>query len=211
MKSPTNAYKSLQVSLRGVRRIIARTPLNDCSTDLDHLKIQSYILLAHAAFEQYLEELSMEILNESVARFNEYNSFSQCLISLIIFETVAQFDENTPRKKIRSDVVKDLSKFVNIAKKNHVSQIGKNNGIKTKDQKALLLPIGIDPEDADLVTFSSLDAFGSKRGGIAHKVKITTEETRSSVTTAVNGIFLGLKNFDEIACQTLDNKMRIKL
>lgn len=209
MKTPTPAYKSLKSALANVSAILRRVPLTENSSNLHHLKVQSYIFLAHAALEQYLEDLALSILDASMHAFNTKKQMNACVVSLIVFETVAQFDENTPRKKIRADVVKDLSAFVNIARAHHSSKIAANNGIKLADQKALFLPVGFDPEEIDSVTANALDTFGIKRGGIAHRVKIKTQETKSSALADTQSILLGLKSFDEEACRVVKEKSMV--
>jgi hypothetical protein len=130
-------------------------------------------------------------MKESVADYNISGQINSCIMSLITFETVAQFDEKTPRKQIRADVVKHLNKFVNIASKNHEATIKSNNGIKLKDQNALLLPVGLDPLEVDIATANGLDSFGLKRGSVAHKLKIQTTETKSSVLSESQTLFKG--------------------
>lgn len=208
MKSPTKAYKNLRTSLKGIEKILSRLPEHDCLTDAHHLKVQSYLLLCHAAFEEYIESLAKIILDESVKEFNNKGEINRCIVSLIVFETVAQFDKNTPRKQIRANVVSNLSKFVNVAKNNHVGTINGNNGVKLRDQRAVLLPVGIDPEEADSVTAASLDAFGVKRGGIAHKFKIRTEETRSSAVSTVRALSAGVLGFDSAAVLAVQTRMQ---
>jgi hypothetical protein len=162
-------------------------------------------LLAHAAFEEYLENLSESIVQESVARYNKGRTINECVMGLVVFETIAQFDKNSSRKAIRADVVKKLDQFVNLAKSNHSVQVFNNNGVKGKDQNALFFPLGIDPEEVDAITYAALDAFGAKRGGIAHKFKTQTTDTKSSVLQTTEIIFKGLVSLDQQACAVLAN------
>jgi len=205
MKYPSPAYRKLKKTLTGIRGVLRGVPEAGNNTNLQHLKVQSYILLAHSAIEQYLEELAESTLNDCVEKFNTHKQVNQCIVSLIAFETIAQLDDNDSRKKIQSNVVKQLEAFVNIAKKHHLHAIRSNNGIKHKDQRALLLPVGIDPMDVDAVTAAALDAFGTKRGGVAHQVKIQTSETRSSVLTETRTLLFGLENYDREACRIVSS------
>jgi len=205
MKSPTPEYQKLRRKLKEIRCILHRVPDNLCKNNLHHLKVQSYILLAHAAFEEYLENLSESIVQESVARYNKGRTINECVMGLVVFETIAQFDKNSSRKAIRADVVKKLDQFVNLAKSNHSVQVFNNNGVKGKDQNALFFPLGIDPEEVDAITYAALDAFGAKRGGIAHKFKTQTTDTKSSVLQTTEIIFKGLVSLDQQACAVLAN------
>lgn len=207
MKSPTPEYRGLKKKLREVKCILQRVPGHSCNSNLHHLKVQSYVLLAHAAFEEYLESLSEAIVKVSVDRYNAGRTINECIMGLIVFETIAQFDKQSSRKAIKSEVVKKLDQFVNVARVNHSNHVSNNNGVKGKDQKALFFPLGIDPEDVDAATYAALDAFGTKRGGIAHKFKTQTSDTRSSVLQVTETILNGLLNLDEQACLVLSNHM----
>tara|TARA_R110002072_G_scaffold141463_1_gene286749 strand:+ start:1161 stop:1790 length:630 start_codon:yes stop_codon:yes gene_type:complete len=208
MKSPTEEYQSLKSSLKNTRKILSRVPMHSCDTDPHHLKVRSYIFLTHAAFEQYLEDLAAKMLDTSVELFNKHQKINTCIFSVVVFETIAQFNVDDSRKRIRSDVVKNLSKFVNLANRNHRSVIDSNNGIKKKDQQKLLLPLGLDPEEVDLQTSAHLDAFGVKRGAVAHKAKIVTNDTKSSVLADTKNICDGLKLFDRAACRAVATSMK---
>ena len=59
MKSPTTHYRLLVNSLKKARLIIRGVNKLGCTTDLQHLKLQAYILLCHAALEQYIEDLAL--------------------------------------------------------------------------------------------------------------------------------------------------------
>lgn len=199
MVRPTAHYKKLLLSLREAKRILSHVPSTYCDSTYHHLKVQSYIFLAHAAIEEYIEDIALYVLSESIDKYKHNDHINKCLLSLIIFETVYQFDENTPRKSLKSEVVEKFSTFVHIAKKSHETEIGNNNGIKIDNQKKLLLPIGIDLESVDLNLANSLDAFGAARGGIAHKFKTKTKETKSSVLASTEQISNDLRQLDEAA------------
>lgn len=203
MRSPTPEYKKLKSVLKGTNSLLSRVPATENKTKLHHLKVQSFILLTHAAFEQYLEGVSRLVLEISIEELNKKGIVNPCIFALLVAETTAQLDDKIARKKIRLDASTNTKEFLNQAKKNHESVISSNNGITKKDQEKILTPIGINPESVDIVLSNSLDAFGTKRGGFAHNLKMQTEETKSSVLSEVNVICEGLKSFDEEACRIL--------
>lgn len=207
MKSPTEPYKKLRKALRDLKPLLARMPLHECRTQLHHLKVQSFVVLAHAAFEDYLEDLSRACSDSAIDRINTAGTITRTLVCMIASEVVAQIDEDTPRKKIKADVASDLQQFANCAKVNHVQSIKDNNGIRTANLKHILTPIGVDAEECDLPTANALNAFGVKRGSIAHSFVIQTAETKSSVQGEVETIFKGLLNFDRRACECLAEGM----
>lgn len=86
------------------------------------------------------------------------------------------------------------------------SLVSSNNGIKAKDQKKLMYPIGVDPEVVDIATVNNLDAFGDIRGKIAHRFSaIRSELTRSDVESKVDIILSGIVLFDKAACAALSS------
>ncbi|WP_172332545.1 HEPN domain-containing protein [Mangrovicoccus sp. HB161399] len=196
MALPSEDYRKLRKNIRSYKSVLRGVPDVSNDTVLHHLKVQSYILLTHAAFEEYLEEIAKRLVNESVSNFLTTKKINSCVASLVAFETVAQFSEETSRKSIRKEVVENLNTFVAIAKRNYLRDVKDNHGIKIKDQKKILLSVGIDPEEVDTVTASAMDAFGEKRGGVAHTSRITTSETRSSAVHEVETILSGLRNYD---------------
>ncbi|MEG9862241.1 MAG: HEPN domain-containing protein [Parvularculales bacterium] len=207
MESPTENYKNLKHSLNDTKKILNRVPKDQCVTLLDQLKVKSYVLLAHAAFEQYIEELVRETSHEAHLQLKQKNRICRALLSLISSEATSQVDDKKARRKINASIASNLYKFAEEAKSNLAQDIHENNGVSTNDQEKLLIPIGVDPEQVDLAVYNALHAFGKKRGEIAHKAKMKIEDTRSSVITDTNEILKGLLNFDIAACANLNEGM----
>ncbi len=208
MKSPTEQYKTLKNNLKEVASIMNRVPQHECNTRVHHLKVQSFILLSHAAFEEYLEDLVKTVSCEAIKLYKNDDLITKCLVKMMICETIAQLDDGNSRIKIKAEVAKNFSTFAHLAKVNLDKQILKNHGIRLENQKSLLLSIGVDPMESDSSTASALDGFGVKRGNIAHKVKINTEETRKSILSDINVMRDGLLEFDKSACESLLLKMK---
>lgn len=207
MKSPTEPYKALNASLKNIRKILVRVPDSECVSPLDHLKVQAYVLLAHAAFEQYMEDIVTAVSREAHVQLKKNNRVCRAMLSLVASEAMLQVDDAIARRKIKSSVATDLLGFASSAVSNLTLDIQSNHGVTTADQKKLLLQIGIDPEEVDLTVSAALNAFGTKRGYIAHKVKMKTSETRSSVLSETKQILNGLIAFDTAACQQLQEGM----
>ncbi|WP_334312322.1 HEPN domain-containing protein [Cognatishimia sp. SS12] len=170
---------------------------------MDHLKVQSFVLLSHAAFEQYIEELVSEISKKALSELKNNDEVCRALLCLVASEAMLQVDKEVARRKIRSTAASDLVGFASEAYTNLTRDIKSNHGVTTADQRKLLLQVGIDPEEVDLNVSAALNAFGTKRGNIAHKFKIQTSETRSSVLAETDQIFEGLLNFDKAGCVQL--------
>lgn len=209
MRKPTVHYKSLRKNLRGISGILRGVPDHINQTNMHHLKVQSYLFLCHSAFEVYIENVTKLIIDTSVMNFHRNRKINSCILSLITHETFAQLDEDTPRRSISVNITKNLSSFLEIAKTNHHGIVNSNNGIKLKDQRKLLLPAGLNPEEIDLATANALDAFGTKRGAIAHTFKIQIADTKSSASSEVNNILNGLKSTDDAAVDLLRSHMTV--
>lgn len=207
MQSPTEPYKALKASLKNVRKILARVPESGCDSALDHLKVQSYILLAHAAFEQYIEEIVLLVSREAHSQLKNNDRVCRAMLCIVASEAILQIDDAVARRKIKSSLASDLLSFASSAVSNLTLDINANHGITTADQRKLLLQIGVDPEKVDLTVSAALNAFGTKRGSIAHKVKIQTSETRSSVLSETEQILSGLLKIDSAACSQLSESM----
>ena len=189
-------YRALRHSIDRVKGILARVPHSECLTALHHLKVQSFTLLAHAAFEEYLENIVRAAARDAMRELRKSGRISEVLTSLIATEAMAQVDGARPRRKISGSLAGDVKGFAREAVNSFERDIESNHGIRHENQRTLLLPIGIDPEELDLVAFNALDSFGRRRGAIAHRVMIRTEETRSSATSEVETIVRALRSYD---------------
>ncbi|MCE8536779.1 hypothetical protein KBY27_04855 [Ruegeria pomeroyi] len=203
MNHPTDSYRALRVSLSRVRKLLARVPFDRCVSQLDHLKIQAFILLSHAAFEEYLEELSKSVARAAVNDCRGTGRISKVILALVSQEAILQVKHrDEPRKKVAVDSVADIPRFASVAAANLFRDIEKNHGIKIENQENLLLPIGINPEDFIEVS-AAMDALGSKRGNVAHRSVIRVEDTRSSILHTVDQILRDLRELDKQACRNL--------
>ncbi len=207
MKSPTEPYKELSASLKNIRKILVRVPESECVSPLDHLKVQSYVLLAHAAFEQYIEEIVTMVSRQAHSQLKDDSRVCRAMLSLVASEAMQQVNDDVARRKIKSSVASDLLGFASSAVSNLTRDIQANHGVTTADQRKLLLSIGVDPEGVHLEVSAALNAFGTKRGSIAHKFKVKTSETRSSVLSETKQILAGLIAFDAAACLQLKEGM----
>lgn len=195
-------YDRLVDNLKIARKTTGGVDPLYCRTDLQDLKVQSYILLSHAAIEEDLESIVLETAQIALQNYVSKQIITRALIGLISSGLIARMEEKTLTKKVSEDLFHNIGLFSGIAFGRFKSLVGENNGIKLKDQRKLLLPIGIDPEFEDSVTTAALESFGGKRGAIAHGLKITKKHTLSEIDGDIATIVAGLKNFDQ-ACSTV--------
>ena len=117
----------------------------------------AFILLAHAALESYLEDLSTEACNVLVNRI-ESNSFDE-LTSAFLIRT-AKYED------VKAIETVDVAKA---GRGKHERLVSGNNGIKESDFIKLLSPLGLDLASLTTELPADINLFGSKRGGFAHR------------------------------------------
>lgn len=156
--------------------------------------IRAYLLLVHAELESYFETISRDKAQNALNKWlsnNKYNS--QILLSLSCFV------EQTQRVKQQQTIEDKLRQIVGV----FCETIKNNNGIKEKNIKELLLPIGIKNTDLDNTWLNTLNSFGSKRGEFAHTTAtVSIVPNHNDIKRDVQNILTELKSLDRII-QTL--------
>tara|TARA_B100000678_G_scaffold243730_1_gene215491 strand:+ start:1695 stop:2339 length:645 start_codon:yes stop_codon:yes gene_type:complete len=204
---PTEHYIKLEKHIAHARTIVRGVDLHECKTDLQHLKLQSYILLTHAVIEQYVEDLCLEIAKEARSRFSKKNVITQALVGLIAAQVLSEKSSGRASKKIGSELVRNLDDFSKEAFNKFNEVVKSNHGIKAENLKSLFHPIGIDPIDVDLALVNALESFGTTRGGIAHKFAIKRENTLSDVESGLKAMIRDLAALDKEAVAVLESSL----
>lgn len=209
MKHPTKHLSELNDNLRRANKILNRVPANELKTDVHELKARAYVLLVHAAFEAYFEQLGLEAVKASRKTLkNGKISFS--LVALITSCVAAEVSEKG-KKGVTEKLVRNLKTFSEEAGNQYFRIVEENHGIKNHNLKSLLLPIGVDPEEVDVALWNSLHEFGTLRGGLAHSFKaIANEHTPSSLRSKVNGITVAIAELDKAVCNAHSVTMPVK-
>jgi len=133
----------------------------------------AYRVLAHAEIESYLEDRVLEIATNALQMWNAQKKTKLTLVSLFAFSGLTLDkppDSLTPRQQ--SQNLDDKVKFDNKLGKvfnSFRTAVKDNHGIREKNILLLLLPIGIDNEDIDVIWLQEMDTFGKKRGVFAHQ------------------------------------------
>lgn len=207
MKSPSDHYKKMTRNLTHARKIVQRVDKNECKSDLQHLKLRSYVLLCHAVIEEYIEDLGLDIALKSRRSYMEDGSISKSLVSLVTAKVLEEIKDKKA-KRISSDLVRNLDLFSEEAFNLYRSGLASNHGIKPDNLAKIFVPIGFDPEAVDFALVNALKALGEKRGGLAHKFVIRQEMTLSSFETDLLVIKRDLIQFDIEACKSLALRMK---
>lgn len=207
MIHPTEHYATLQKHIAHARTIVRGVDSHECKTDLQHLKLQSFILLTHAVIEQYIEDLCLEVAKEARARFVKKSVITKALVGLVAAQVLAEKASGRASKKIGSELVRNLDDFSKEAFNKFTEAVKNNHGIKKDNLRSLFHPIAVDPIDVDLALVNALDSFGTTRGGIAHKFAIKRENTLSDIETSLNAMIRDLASLDKEAVSVLQSSL----
>ena len=110
MKSPTEEYRNLKRSIKKAELIIGGVDKLGCKTELQHLKLQSYVLLCHAALEQYIESIGLEVALKARSIFSDSGVITKTLVALVSARLVDDPGVKG-RNKLSSDLVSNLNEF----------------------------------------------------------------------------------------------------
>lgn len=130
------------------------------------LDVESYCVLCHAAFEEFVEDVCVYLLDELEDKYKTTGRFSFATLCLLHFDSQqSSLDEHWDETKNMHDYfVERIHK-----RKDELSTYARmdNHGVGIKYMKKLLLPVGIDlPHDASKL--NSLSNLVGMRGGYAH-------------------------------------------
>jgi hypothetical protein len=207
MKSPAPHYRLLISSLKKAKLITGGVNKLGCDTDLQHLKLQAYILLCHAALEQYIEDLALSAAQAARSTYVGSGIITKTLVALISSRLVEDISEKS-KSKLTTDLSSNVDEFSKEAFNRYRTVVISNNGIVDRDQKKILVPIGVDPATVDLVLMNNLHVFGARRGDVAHKFKVQRADTLTAVDTELATIVKGIIAYDQAVCEAL--KLRMK-
>lgn len=189
----------MSASLTKATTLVATVDPFECKTDLQHLKLQGYILISHSVFEEYLEDLCRTTAQTAKLKFDNEGIITKALLGLISTSVVDKISQKS-KKKVSADLSSNLEFFAGEAVSNYYSSINSNHGITTSDQKNLFLPLGIDLETLDIGLSQNLNNLGRQRGSVAHTFKLKRESTLSDVQSRLQNILRDLESLDKEAC-----------
>jgi hypothetical protein len=129
------------------------------------LDVESFILLSHAAFEEFVEELGKAVANESLCNFKsgKISKTTLCLLHFSDSDSLSNWDES---KTLYDRLLTKYFERVN----QYNNSIADNNGVNLKYLKKILIPIGLDIPHEFKHT-NAISTLATMRGGFAHKYK----------------------------------------
>lgn len=173
----------------------------DVQSESEKYRIRSYILIAHAEFEYYIENIALYILDKkcnSIANSENELLFLTMLSHWYYTKVFINF-----ANKRRDDHIRYIKKsqdknkaFLDEAKREYRHLIDNNHGIKNSDD--LFSPLGIE---LDAFLIGNMSSFGTDRGDFAHKSHSVAKDISVDLAKEkVNNILEGLRYFDTTIC-----------
>ncbi len=178
----TKEYEYLQSRLSSISisfdSLIPKDPLEQADEKAQNI-IKSYILLCHAEFEKYFEDIAWNIIKKAK---DEFDANQQTSIPLLHLSLMLKKDFNN-NETANERLDKLFSNFRALIEGNH--------GIKKTNINDMFAPLGIPISIMSDTYVESLEAFGKKRGQIAHNVKesIITIYNFSDEKAMINRLF----------------------
>lgn len=199
MTETSSEFAKLERALVEAGGLLADLPMHDVGDRLNQLKLKSHVLLCHAAIEEYLEKISLAVLWESLKAYEEDGMIRDPLLSACSYYKIVLSDENASRQN--GELIHNilLSVFQKAIVK-HSLALDTVHGIKTKDQQAILLPIGVNLFEFDRVLSQNLNLYGGIRGMYAHGFGFQTINPRAAQESTVWNLFRLLLELDNLLC-----------
>ena len=166
-------------------------------TDRVRARAAGFRLLVHAEIEFCLEQISISAAQRAVEQWNN---------GKVGLTTVTLLTYASPSNSILSGSVTQLRNLPGVieelesARDNFVQYAKSDNmGVRRANVRRLLLPVGIPEREIDQAWLQKIDAFGQKRGSLAHsprgRVRQPVDPKEESDT--VSDIVEGIREIDE--------------
>lgn len=180
---------ALSQPYRGLKSMIARLETafgsfqSSASTSDEHVLVAlGFRVLAHAAVESYLEEVTLEKALAAATTWKARRRVSRVLAALLLFQDSLEDAGQAPAPKKKPV---DLQGKIDWALARFSDRVKENHGIREANLLGLLAPIGCLQADIKPSLVATLDSFGQERGEAAHKafgsitsVPLLTEEIK---------------------------------
>lgn len=163
------------------RNLLPAVKISGNYTKKESDQIRSYVILVHAEIEAYFEDMASEKAQKSLDLWRTTRRKSNCLLSIMTFcAKDIIWDTKPDRHSIESRINKTVIHYLNL--------LGKNHGVKSKNIRKILLPLGVEESEFDQTWLNIMDDFGKKRGSFAHtthsvqsQIDLQTEKNRVDV------------------------------
>lgn len=149
--------RQIQSITKAFEEVVSCEPLNQ-TDDKNQVLIKSYILLCHAEFEKYFEDVCLEIIRSAKEKFDKTGETSTPLLCLSLMMK-KEFNNESQIERL------------NHLYSNYHTLINANHGIKKSNIKEMLNPVSLVYDNVSELYLEKMETFGKKRGEIAHNSK----------------------------------------
>lgn len=158
----------------------------------EHNRAKAFVILSHAALEDYLEGIVLEVVDSCLRSFSRDFIPRTSLLALLTYAAVADPPEAFPggRWGIRGHLQDSRQSL------RHWTE--KNNGLKAKDVLRLMLPVGIKESDLGSTWLQHMDELGELRGRMAHKANLPGAQAPLDPQDALEAVSRVLPNLCRI-------------
>jgi hypothetical protein len=170
MTSPR--FEELERRVKELRVHLLPNPFDPTGSyeDIVYEHTRGFRVLVHAEFESFIEDRSIEVVNERFKQWIASGVVSTSLLAVVAYKESLHaipesLDDASQKKKYP-----DLIARVEAAKNDFNRYIRtKNNGIKAKNIIRMLMPIGFTEKEIDSGWLSTTETWAIARGDSAHK------------------------------------------
>lgn len=170
---------------------------------------RGYRILSHAEIEHFIEEIVVKVLRAKVGEWQANQKPSHLLICFLAcyhagwnaYEDDQNSDPLEPvsAKKKTQAAQTSADKAVSLAVNNFYEIVKRNHGIREKNLRQLLPPVGVGIDSLDPTWIRLIDSFGEERGNAAHKTaRVQQQVDPKTEFDNLGQILVGLKKLDEM-------------
>ena len=206
-------YKQLRQELARLRRHFLPSKWDPTGQYSDRKidRARAYRILAHAEIEYFIENICLDVVNREYNAWTASKKPSYVVTCLAIASMAGWEDAETadleakyvsPIKIRRDD--DSIIQIVERSVKQYRYIVKNNNGIKKRDIKRLIMPLGISLADLDATWLNSMESMAGRRGLLVHtsRVGVTTPPDPLSEKQTVDGLMEGLRQLDQVVAES---------
>lgn len=197
---PSMRYVEMQKRITALRHAMlpSRFDATGLYPERVHQRAAAFRLLAHAEFESFVEDIVTGHVAARIALWTANRKPSITLATLIAYDEVggkpatSLVDPGQKGAKLFPERLRDAAQRFN-----HQVRMF-NHGVREINILNMVLPIGLEASEIDLVWLERLDGWAQERGDFAHKSsgKIGIRLDPATEYAQVKVIMLGFKDLD---------------
>ena len=140
-------------------------------------RVHAFRAFAHAELEAYIEDRVSAVIKAAVAEWNSKGRTTPVLTTMIAAVLTRWRDQETdgvsgqapPSIPSISWADGGMAALIPMCEKVVLDIIKGNNGVRRRDLRKLLLPVGIPLSRLDDIWLNNLDTYGASRGEVVHR------------------------------------------